>query len=154
MPTRHSRDTRVKRFTQRYIAYTVDGQHQRLPLLHIRLIGNTDSFTTMALVDSGATVNFVPPELAEAVGLQKLRENASAEGAGGTFMNDVYKFEVQLLRKSDVMYTLVGEAHVPKDEGRIPFVVLGREGIFDAYDITFRERKQCISLKPASGSSD
>ena len=85
MPTRHSRDTRIKRFTQRYIAYTVDGQHQRLPLLHIRLIGNTASLTTIALVDSGATVTFIPPELAEAVGLQKMRENESAIGAGGAF---------------------------------------------------------------------
>jgi predicted aspartyl protease len=105
-------------------------------------------------VDSGATVTFIPPELAEAVGLQKVGENESAIGAGGAFLNDIYKFEVQLLRRSDIMYSLIGEAHVPKDEGRIPYVVLGRDGIFEVYDLTFRERKQCLVLKPASGSSN
>jgi len=107
--------------------------------------------TTIALVDSGATTTFIPPELAEAVVLPIVERNVYAIGAGGRFLNDVCEFEAELLKKAETIYRIKGKAFVPKETGRLPYVVLGRDYLFRIYDITFRERKQLVILRPATG---
>lgn len=151
MAHRPRRDARVKPFHQRYVSYPVGQDRQKLPLLHVRLIGDVDTLTTIALVDSGATTTFIPPELAEAVVLRVVERDVSAIGAGGSFLNDVCEFEVELLKKAETIYRIKGEAHVPKETGKLPYVVLGRDYLFEIYDITFRERKQLVVLRPATG---
>ena len=140
---------RARPFNQRYLAYDVFGERQELPLLHIRLIGRKERFRTIALVDTGATVTFIPHELAEVVGLEFLQKEEEAQGAGGVFANDVAKFKLEILKGIDVVYRIEGEALIPREIGRVPYVVLGRDYIFDAYDITFREQQQRMILRPA-----
>ena len=108
---------------------------------------------TVALVDSGATVTFIPPELSEAVGLEVVERDVEAEGAGGDFLNNVCRFRLEVLNKGEVQAVMQGDAHVPKDQGRIPFVVLGRDHLFAAYDIEFRENRERVVLKNARESS-
>ncbi len=147
------RSARVLPFNQRYLSYPIEDEHQRLPLLHVRLLGpgpGGASFTTIALIDSGATATFIPPELAEAVALRKVEEDVPAQGAGGTFANDLYEYRIDLLKNDRVTLTLRGVAHVPREKDRIPYVVLGRDNLFLIYDITFRDQRQRVYLKPAS----
>ena len=145
------RRTRVQPFHQKYLSYPVDKQRQRLPLLNIRLRGPAGvSLTTIALVDSGATTSFIPPELAEAVGLNRIAENVDAIGAGGTFANDLYEYDVDLLKHGSSILSLRGTAHVPKEKDRIPYMVLGRDNLFLVYDITFREHQQRVVFRPAT----
>jgi hypothetical protein len=149
------RSARVLPFNQKYLSYPIEDERQRLPLLHIRLLGpgpDSGSFTSIALIDSGATATFIPPELAEAVGLKKVGENAAAQGAGGTFANDLFEYRIDLLKNDRVMLTLKGTAHVPREKDRIPYVVLGRDNLFLIYDITFRDQRQRVYLRPASVS--
>jgi hypothetical protein len=143
-------------FHQKYISYRVDGDNQRLPLLHIRLIGQAGQFTTIALVDSGATTTFIPPELAAAAGLVKISTTAEglpAVGAGGTFPNDEFAYDVELVKGGSTLMRIRGTALVPREMGRIPYVVLGRDNLFKIYDITFRDQKQLLVMRPATHSS-
>jgi Aspartyl protease len=149
------RHTRVLPFHQRYISYNVENEHQRLPLLHVRLIGPTkESFTTIALVDSGATTTFIPPELAEAVGLARHGpdepEGVPATGAGGSFPNDLFTYDIDIMKGGKAFLRISGVAMVPREKGRIPYAVLGRDNLFRIYDITFREQRQLIVMRPAS----
>jgi predicted aspartyl protease len=40
-----------------------------LPLIHVELVSATEHFTTTALLDSGATLSFIPYEMADILGL-------------------------------------------------------------------------------------
>jgi len=120
-------------------------------LLHVRLVGPVGTFTTIALIDSGATVTFIPPDLAEAAGFKVVERDAKALGAGGEFMNDICEFELEILKGRHAVHYIKGRAHVPRDIGRIPYVVLGRDYLFETFDITFREKREVVVLRPASG---
>jgi len=149
MRRRHVTTARRRPFFQRYFSYPVEGHdRQKLPLLHVRLIGQ-GTLRSVALVDSGATVTFVPPELAEALGLDVVDRDVPAEGAGGGFLNNICKFSLEIIKGAAVVHSLRGQAHVPQEEGRIPFIVLGRDHLFADFDITFRERQQRVSFKPS-----
>ena len=144
----------VQAFTQRYLAYEIEGEPQKLPLLHVRLIGKNERFRTIALIDSGATVTFIPPELADAAGFDFVHKDVPAEGAGGSFMNDICSFLIEILKGSEVVHRMKGDAFVPKEANRVPYVVLGRDYLFRVYDITFRERQERVVLRRAKGSRE
>ncbi len=143
------RDARRRPFNQRFLSYRVEEHILKLPFIHVRMIGKSITLTTSALIDSGATTSFIPTGMASLLDLEVVEQNQEATGAGGDFMNDVCKFGVELLKGTQIMCRLEGEAHVPKEEGRVPYVVLGRDTLFEAYDITFRERRQMVVLRPA-----
>ncbi len=148
------RDVRRHSFSQRYLSYAVEIQGrtviQKFPFLHVRLIGPSTTFRTNALIDSGATTTFIPTGLAMGIlGLNVVEPDQEATGAGGAFLNDICEFKLELLKGMEVMCKMEGRAFVPKEEGRVPYVVLGRDILFGLYDITFRERRQMVVLRPA-----
>jgi len=116
-------------------------------MLHVRLAHVDQSLSTIGLIDSGSTTTFVPLELAEILSLP-IEKEASAVGAGGSFSNTIRKVDITLL-KGRTSFAKFGKfpVYVPTDEGRVPYVVLGRDSIFRKFDVTFRERQQRFILR-------
>ena len=123
----------------------------RLPLLHVRLRTATASFTTLGLVDSGATNTFIPTELAEILGLKVDPTKATPSiGAGGGFDTVSFNLTIDVLKAGNTITTFSDmPAFVPVNPLAIPYVVLGRDSVFMKFDITFRERIQRTILRPA-----
>ena len=140
------RRPQVRTITQRYLRYTFEGGTIRLPMVAVRLRGGERSLRTTALVDSGATASFVPPELVEVLELEP-EEPSSASGAGGAFDTRLLGLTIEVLKGTHPAAVFDGEVHVPVEAGRVPYVVLGRDTIFLAYDITFRERRGMTVLR-------
>lgn len=136
---------------QRYLSYDYHGSLIKIPFLNIRLIGPTgNKFQTVALVDSGATVTFIPIEMAQYLKIP-LEIDSSATGAGGDFPTWITEGIVQILKGTYVLQEMKVEIHVPQEKGKIPYAVLGRNSVFLHYDIIFREREQRMILKRPRG---
>jgi len=139
--------TGVKEFTQRYISYNHEGKRIHLPLVYVRLFGKNATFRSPALVDSGATTSFIPTDLAEALELPDMGVS-DATGAGGKFPTRVTECEIAVLKQKEIVSILNAKhIHIPKERGRIPFVVLGRDTIFQKYDIIFRENTMKVIFR-------
>lgn len=139
--------------TCRYLSYSLpNGTRLRLPLVHVLIESPTNATSTIALVDSGATSSFIPYAIAEEIlQLPPVGDENEAVGAGGTFKTYSVKVDKLSLMKGSkpfVEYKDV-ELLVPKPPQDLPYVVLGRDGIFHTFDITFRERKEKIVFRPA-----
>ena len=115
----------------------------RLPLVHIRIKHAETVFRTDALVDSGATGTFFPAELVDILGISLPKETSLALGAGGEFPTYVTKIDlIQILKGTNSFCEFEDKTvSVPTRAGMIPHVVLGRDSIFQCYDITFREKQ-------------
>ena len=114
-----------------------------LPLIHVELVSDTGRLTTIGLLDSGATISFIPYEIADILDL--IPENPrriDVETAGGT----ANFFPVELKRLS----LLSGEKIfsdfpnlvmlVPSERERdLPYVILGRNSVFKRFYITFKD---------------
>lgn len=118
-------------------------------MLHVKLTHGSSSFSTVALIDSGATTTFIPTEMAEALGMNLTRPPSDAVGAGGTFSNIASELEKLSLVKGrtsifDEFFNV--RVWVPANEGTIPYMVLGRDHLFKRYDIEFEERNEKVTL--------
>ena len=135
----------------------------RLPLVHIRLRLGDNSIRTDALVDSGATATFIPLDIMNMLGLDlKSEEESEAEGksegkpklheavgAGGSFKTyEVEVDSIEVLKSKTPFCTFPKcKALVPTKRDAIPHAVLGRDTIFQKYDITYREHKQQVVFR-------
>src|SRR5208282_2160471 len=132
----------------------------RLPLVHIRLCHKDKSFRTDALVDSGATVTFIPLELMNVLGFdlapegvdppnqtteeEKPKAKHQAVGAGGLFSTYEVKIDsIQMIKGSFAFAEFKDwSVLVPSRIGSIPHAVLGRDSVFKKFDVTYRENKE------------
>jgi len=139
----------VTSFKQNYLSYTYHGSPIKIPAVHVRLINPVDSsreLNTFALVDSGATVSFLPLELAEILEL-KLGDKSEAVGAGGIFDTYISKLKVEVTKGSSVKYRDEIEVQVPQEKEKIPYFVLGRNSIFLHFNVTIKETKQHVIFR-------
>lgn len=135
-----------------YISYNdpITRHTYRLPMLHVRLIHGQKALKSVALIDSGATTNFIPRELAELLELDLSKTPKDAVGAGGAFSNIESRIDRCVLVKGinsiyeefDNLFTFV-----PVQAGTLPYMILGRESIFRRFDIKFQEREEKVILK-------
>lgn len=121
----------------------------RLPLLQVRLSTETQSFSTSALVDSGATCSFLPTDLAEILGLQlDPASSHTAVGAGGEFRTVEFQVTIELTKGGRVFAKFKKwPVLVPINREAIPYMVLGRDSVFRRFDVTFRELIQRTILR-------
>ena len=135
----------------------------RLPLVHMRLRIGRNSLRTDALVDSGATATFIPIDIMNMLGSDLKAEGEQqseqesgrhkkqdAVGAGGTFKTYKAKIDSLQVLKSSTVFCEFNDLNVlvPAKRGSIPHSVLGRDSIFQKYDVTYRERKEQIVFRP------
>ncbi len=112
----------------------------KLPLIRVRLFHGEECISTVALVDTGATSTFLPKELADILGLPIIAES-DVIAAGTRFTADVRILERLRLVKGmeDLCEFERVMVLIPRTEGAIPYMVLGRDTIFQAFEIRFRE---------------
>lgn len=150
-PARSRRRARPggERYVQDYLLFKMDRRSIAFPLLHVRLRGKRGTLRTVALADSGATTSFMPVEIAEDLGLP-LRPGPKAGGGGGDFTTFDTEVNLEVLNRGRTIHRfhrlLVS---VPREPGRIPYVVLGRDSIFRAFTLTFEERRARLVLRRA-----
>jgi len=122
----------------------------KLPLVHVKLIHGKQAIKSIALVDSGATTNFLPRELAEILEMDLNTNARDAIGAGGAFSNIPSRIDkVVLVKGRDSVYEEFDNlsVFVPVLPDTLPYMVLGRNSIFKRFDIKFVERQEKIIMK-------
>jgi len=122
----------------------------RLPIIHIRIKHGDMAFQTNALIDSGANGTFIPLEFIDLLGITNPEETELTIGAGGTFNSYLLNLDsIECLKANEVFCSFNNFlVRVPSAYDIIPFVIMGRDSIFTSFDITFRENKQLIILRP------
>ena len=143
----------------KYLIYsykTKDGvtHNPRLPLVNVYLRSGTTDYDTIALVDSGATRTIIPLDLAEILSFQYERKpdgsllKFETEGAGATFYCNFALLQRLVVKKHTTPFCSLNNVHVlvPENKGVLPYVVLGRDYIFNRFDITFHENRQKITF--------
>ncbi len=144
---RRKKGAKDARYVQDYLLFTLNRRRIAFPLLHVRLRGRRGTLRTVALADSGATSSFVPVEIAEEVGLH-LTPGPVAGGGGGDFSTFDGLLTLEVLHKGKVIHRFARlPVSVPRDPGRIPYVVLGRDSIFRAFTVTFEEHRARLLLR-------
>jgi len=118
------------------------------PLLNIQLYnpdgGKAKSFE--GLVDSGADGLFIPKQIAENLGLEKIDE---IETAGILKSSECIKtkvgFRIGRSKARRIDFEVI-EATYPKKEGNIPILV-GRKPLFEYFEVKFLEYKESPKIK-------
>lgn len=102
----------------------------------------------MALADSGSTVTFVPPDLIQELGVMAT-PGPKAGGGGGDFRTWDARIVLEVLHRGKVIATFRRlRVSVPREEGRIPYIVLGRDSLFRAFWVQFQEDRSRLILRP------
>lgn len=122
------------------------------PKIFVRISGDKGSIDIPALIDSGCDTTVIPQSIAKIVGLNLNGEKDKVYGhhesseviitkANITFLGKVDRESI-ILNNIPVLVVLPKE-HTEEEEE----IVLGIDGIFDAFDITFRKLKDRIIFK-------
>ncbi|MBU1201236.1 MAG: retroviral-like aspartic protease family protein [Nanoarchaeota archaeon] len=100
----------------------------------------------IALLDSGVDVTVVPKELAELIGLKEDSYYGHTAGIGGEVKvrNSTIKFTV---KNEHEHHTLSIPALVLQDVDSDVPLLLGRNGFFENFHVTFRQNEEKIILK-------
>ncbi len=111
------------------------GRRDRLYSLIPVTLRAKEELTLYALVDSGAIISLFPEDVADAIGLDLSKsETLYLTGVGGYIKGKhVPKVEV-VVREFRLRIPIVFIPYTP-----IELAVLGRQGFFEAFEITFRE---------------
>ena len=124
------------------------------PKIPIRLSWKDENLNAIALIDSGADITIVPPEIAEMLKLEFSEEDRI----------EAYRESVKA-RRSFVNITFIGKSlrqyvTLSKVPILVPIsakseyeVILGCNGIFDNFVITFNKSQNKIVLKPIQKES-
>lgn len=112
------------------------------PLAKIDLLYEKKKQTFWPIIDSGANVSIFPKAVGDALGIDFEGEPEAVEGVLGTFLGYSHFVNIKLGDYSQPISIralfLMGE----------PYPLLGREGIFEKFDVLFQERlKKVVFIK-------
>lgn len=120
-------------------------------MAHIRIAYNGQSIRTNALLDSGATVTYLPFEIMEMLGFHNSPDLEAVDsiGAGGKFESyNATLDKLEIIKGRHSVYTFKDiNVLVPKGTDAIPYPILGRDSIFKVFNITYREREEKVILR-------
>lgn len=123
-----------------------DRTEVKIPSIPIKIFGEKDiSFETFALLDSGADISVIPKKLAELLGIEIEGEKTFAFGIGGRVECIERKITINI-SKGHENYTFSIPIKVILDNYNFP-LLLGRQGFFEEFIITFDQGLQKIILK-------
>lgn len=121
-----------------------------LPLIHVEIVSETESLTTIGLLDSGSTLTFLSYEIADMLNvIPEEPETEPVTTAGGRvpFLKTRVK-RLSLLSGKRIFSDFHNlRVLIPSQiERDIPYVILGRDSAFRRFHITFRENLKKFTL--------
>ena len=120
-----------------------NGTEARTPSIPVSLKGK-ESIDVVTLLDSGADVSVIPKSFAEIIGLDLDGNKSHAEGIGGKVETIDSKMYINI-KKGHENYTFQIPVKVIPDD-HTP-IILGREGFFNKFIISFDQYELKVSLK-------
>ena len=124
------------------ISKRFDGKIKKSPIIDIPVMSHSGWQNLVALLDSGSENSIVPYYIASILGL-KLGKKAFSHGVTGITDGHFSKIKVCIDEKVVEIDVIVIDA------GNIP-IILGRNGIFNHFDIKFMQNSSKILLESAS----
>ena len=118
----------------------------RRPMIPIVFSHEGEAFETMELLDSGADFTAFTKEIADVLGLDLSGPREKALGVGGDIETIRSKVNITV-SKAHEHYSFFIPVKVLLTENSSMPPLLGREGFFDEFSITFEERAKKIILK-------
>jgi len=123
-----------------------DGPPRKTPTIPVTFIGPEDSIDIMAILDSGADISVLPMEVGEQLGLDLAKNRSPCSGIGGEVDTAENHVRVRISQGHE-NYTFEIPVKVVLDpKASIP-VLIGRDGFFEKFEITFDEKRARISFK-------
>ncbi len=128
-----------------------DGSYVSRPRILITLKGSKASIDIPALIDCGADTSVIPNKIAKAIGLSTQGEKTKIY----TYLEstDVVRSKASFIFIGRAMRESVTLDNIPvlidtsdRDDGEQE-IILGVDGIFDNFDITFKKSKNKIIFK-------
>jgi hypothetical protein len=137
-------------YTFRYTSVQWGEQHDRSPMLPVRLSWEGKALKTKMLLDTGATISIIPPWIAEVLGLTVTGDPFDANGAGGTLKVRRSQVDIQVPRRgmADADQTVrLLPILVTVEPDAIPYGVLGRDPFFKWFEVVFRQAEEEVVLR-------
>ena len=130
----------MSEYTFEFTEFRVDNFHTLRPIVSALLKGPSGSAQAPMLVDSGADVSMIESRLAERLGLNLTSTNEVFGISGG--MKVSFANVLAEIRHGDGhLPALTIPVWVPRRPGLPPLGLLGRNALFQQYDITFQMRR-------------
>lgn len=118
-----------------------DGTLKKAPFIEVYLRDkNNKLIKNIALIDSGADMTVVPKDLARFLGLKETPHEELTGGIGGEVRVKRTKISFQLKGEHE-SHSLTVDALVLQDENSDMPLLLGRNGIFEKFHITFKQNQ-------------
>ena len=125
-----------------------DGTLKKAPYIPISLRNKEGKLIKVAgLLDSGADNTVVPEDLAIILGLKEKKNSENiTKGIGGKVKTTESTLHLRVKNKRE-NYTLNIPVLILKDNKSDVPLLLGRQGFFEHFNITFRQKDEKIVLK-------
>lgn len=124
-----------------------DGTLRKAPYIPIFVIDKAGKLVrVVALIDSGADFTIIPKDLAGLLGLKEDQEEANTGGIGGKVKVKRTHFNFDVIGSRE-RYSLSVPALILQDGGSDVPLLLGRNGFFENFHITFKQDEEKIVLK-------
>lgn len=126
-----------------------DGPPRKTPTIPVTFIDPDESIDIVAILDSGADISVLPLEVGEQLGLDLTKNRSPCGGIGGEVDTAEDHIRIRIAQGHE-NYTFDIPVKVVLDPNSNIPALIGREGFFEEFEITFDERRERISLKKLS----
>ncbi len=132
-----------------YVAEKVERGIAFRPKTPITLSHDEKGLETLGLVDSGSDVSLIPLEMAVFLGLDLSGKRSEVSDFHKKKVEMAYSFVNLKIEKGDTIFRILQMTiRIPiKNEEQPDGVILGRDGIFREFNITFEENSRRIVLQ-------
>lgn len=113
------------------------------PIVPVRLKYRLRAIETSGLLDSGATISVFDMALAEELGIKlKNKHRVPLEGVGGSIYGYIKKIRIEVAGS-----TITAPVVFVQQVGA-PYHLLGRQGIFKHFEVSFLEKDRLVRFDP------
>jgi hypothetical protein len=123
------------------------GNNLLRPEIEVRLVGKAKSQKVIALLDSGADTCFIPRALADRLGIELEGNATTTKGVGGLVSVFDRLLDIEFYSGHEKATVRDVPVSIPLNDEDTSWILLGRNVLFDYFEVVFRQAADQILLK-------